>query len=226
MSDSQIAAIEGIPLDELRVPVGFETVHGTPKIVENARSIRVLPASAPIRWVAFWMFVPFVVGIWSLIFGPMNPRQFNFGIGVWVVVLVMFILASVTMAGFLWLIIRINRQQLDAGPFLVLDKVRGKLSLPRQGIEMTRDDLIAVVELNVRVTQMSARPTTSEYTHVSVLHRDGGGAVVRSPIVTDCDFFRPSRRVSTFLQSYFDIPVHHIEGDRETPFVAEPSKLR
>ena len=91
---------------------------------------------------------------------------------------------------------------------------------------MTRDDLIAVVELNVWVTQMSAEPTTSEYTHVSVLHRDDDGGVVRSPIVTDCDFFRPSRRVSAFLQRYFDIPVHHIEGDRETPFVAEPPKLR
>lgn len=210
-------SIEGIPTDELRVPVDLTNVEFYPRVVEDPATIRVLPTAAPLRFVGVCLLIPIAVGAWLFTFGPLNPVRFPGALWQAVTALLMFLLATVTGFGFYGLIIHSNRQEMKQGPYLVLDKMQGTLSLPRQSIEIQQKDLVAILELTCRVIR-DRDFAPGSYVHVSLLYRSESNSIERCPIIAASSIPNPSKRITQLLADYYQVPLHRIERDDSSPY--------
>lgn len=222
MDDHHGNEIEGFSIEELRVPVEFKNVWGYPKIVDEMHATQVLPTPAPIWLLGVCFFIPGAVFLWLFTFGKLNPWRFPGDISQWILAFTICYLASVSACLFFWLIVHLDRKLMNLGPFMVLDKFSGVLSLPRYKAEVLKKDLLAVIELHgtIEFRDRDGRQTSKgHFTHVSIIYRDESGVVVRCPIIADTNSLCPSKRVSLLLREYFGASFYRIERDRKSPFL-------
>lgn len=208
--------ILGLPLEELREPVGLESVFifGLANLLDEPTAIRFRERPLPLTYFAACILAPLAIGAWKILDDAGNNL-----LQVPPYIIVVFIGGSGSMAVFYWLIVQMNRELLAKGPYFIIDKERRTLSLPRQPIELLPSQVRAIVE--VRGWCNNDENNNARYHHLSVLAENASQLVTRHPIAADtCPWARFSRvrKPAILLEDFFRVPRYVIENPKDRVF--------